>query len=147
MALNLTLKNIVRNWKSSSCLLLLLLLVELSDVEAFVDVSGDGLDLCAQLLLDPVQSKSVVIGDQVDCDSEMTKSAASSDPVKVGLGHLREVEVDDDVDGLDVDTAGEEVTTDQVPAQTGAEVMEYSVAMSLKMLVIKKYSSVIPKTC
>ena len=112
--------------------------MELSDVEAFVDVPGDGLDLCAQLLLDPVQSKSVVVGDQVDCDSKVTESAASSDPVKVGLGHLGEVEVDDDVDGLDVDTAGEEVTADQVPAQAGAEVMEYSVAMSLEMLVIKK---------
>ena len=133
MALNLTLKNIIGNWKSSSCLLLLLLLVELGDVEALVDVPGDGLDLCAQLLLDPVQSKSVVVGDQVDCDSKVTESAASSDPVKVGLGHLGEVEVDDDVDGLDVDTAGEEVTADQVPAQTGAEVMEYSVAMSLKI--------------
>ena len=134
MALNLTLKNIVRNWKSSSCLLLLLLLVELSDVEAFVDVPGDGLDLCAQLLLDPVQSKSVVIGDQVDCDSEMTKSAASSDPVKVGLGHLREVEVDDDVDGLDVDTSGEEIATDQVPAEAGSEVVEDSIAVSLSHL-------------
>ena len=136
MALNLTLKNIIRIWKSLSCLLLLLLLVELGDVEAFVDVPGDGLNLCAQLLLDPVQSKSVVIGDQVDCDSKVAESAASPDPVKVGLGHLGEVEVDDDVDGLDVDTAGEEVTADQVPTQTGAEVMEYSVAMSLKLMVI-----------
>ena len=116
---------------SLSSLLLLLLLVELGNVEALVDVPGDGLDLCAQLLLDPVKSEPVVIGDQVDRDSEVAESAASSDPVEVSLGHLGEVEVDNNVDGLDVDTASEEVTADQVPAEAGAEVMKHSVAMGL----------------
>ena len=83
-----------------------------------------------------MESKPVVVGDQVDRNSEMAESATATDPVEVGLGHLGEVEVDDDVDCLDVDTAGEEVTADQVPTQTGAEVMEYSVAMSLKLMVI-----------
>ena len=94
----------------SCLLLLLLLLMELGDVEALVDVPGDGLDLSAQLRLDPVKRESVIIGDQVDGHSEVTISSASSDPVKVGLGHLGEVEVDDHVDGLDVNTASEEVT-------------------------------------
>lgn len=39
----------------------------------------------------------------------MTEASGSADSVQVGLGHLREVEVDDNVDGLDVDTSGEEI--------------------------------------
>ena len=51
--------------------------------------------------------------------------------MEVGLGHLWEVEVDDDVDSLDVDTSGEEIAADQVPAEAGSEVVEDSVAVSL----------------
>ena len=47
----------------------------------------------------------------------MSESSRSSDPVEVGLGHLREVEVDDDVDGLDVDTASEQVRGNQVATE------------------------------
>ena len=113
--------------------------MELGDVEALVDVPGDGLDLGAQLRLDPVKRESVIIGDQVDGHSEVTISSASSDPVKVGLGHLGEVEVDDHVDGLDVDTASEEVAAHQVSAQAGAEVVENSVTMSLENNLFIKY--------
>ena len=51
--------------------------------------------------------------------------------MEVRLGHLGEVEVDDDVDRLDVDTSGEEIAADQVPAEAGPEVVEDSVAVSL----------------
>ena len=51
--------------------------------------------------------------------------------MQVCLSHLGEVEVDDDVDCLDVDTAGEEVTAHEVAAQAGAEVVEHSVTVSL----------------
>ena len=51
--------------------------------------------------------------------------------MQVCLSHLGEVKVDDDVDRLDVDTAGEEVTAHEVAAQAGAEVVEHSVTVSL----------------
>ena len=51
--------------------------------------------------------------------------------MQVCLGHLGEVEVDDDVDCLDVDTAGEEVAAHEVAAQAGTEVVEHSVTVSL----------------
>ena len=47
----------------------------------------------------------------------MSKASRSADSVQVGLGHLGEVEVDDDVDGLDVDASCEEVGRDQVAAE------------------------------
>ena len=56
--------------------------------------------------------------------------------MQVCLGHLGEVEVDDDVDCLDVDTAGEEVTAHEVAAQAGAEVVEHSVTVSLENRLI-----------
>ena len=42
------------------------------------------------------------------------------------LGALGEVEVDDDVDGLDVDTAGEQVAAHQVAGRAVAELVKHS---------------------
>jgi hypothetical protein len=36
-------------------------------------------------------------------------------------GHLGDVEVDDNVDGLDVDTPGEQATTDEIAIETVSE--------------------------
>ena len=54
--------------------------------------------------------------------------------MQVGLSHLGEVEVDDDVDSLNVDTSGEEIAAHEVPAEAGPEVVEDSVAVSLSHL-------------
>jgi hypothetical protein len=47
----------------------------------------------------------------------MSKAARSADSVQVGLCHFGEVEVDDDVDCLDVDTSSEQVGRHQVAAE------------------------------
>lgn len=51
--------------------------------------------------------------------------------MKVGFRGLGEVKVDDDVDGLDIDTSREEVGADQVPSQTTSEIVEDSVSVFL----------------
>jgi len=122
--------------------LLLLLLVELRHVERLVNVPRDRLDLSPKLLLDPVESEPVVVGNEVDGNTEVTKSSTAANPVQVGLSHLGEVEVDDDVDSLDVDTSGEEVAADQVPAEAGPEVVEDSVAVSLGHLGVNVVAGV-----
>ena len=86
-----------------------LFLVGLCDVEALVDDLGDGPDLCPELLLDPVQSEPVVVGDEVDCNTQVAEAAGSTDAMQVRLGHLREVEVDDHVHGLNVNTTSEQI--------------------------------------
>ena len=48
--------------------------MELGHVEGLVDVPGDRFDLRAQLLLDSVEGESVIVGDQVDGDSQVAKS-------------------------------------------------------------------------
>ena len=83
--------------------------MELRHVEALVDDLGDGPDLRAELLLDPVQGEAVVVGNEVDGDAHVAETAGATDAVEVGLRHLGEVEVDDHVHGLDVDTAGEQI--------------------------------------
>ena len=93
---------------------LLLLLLELCDVEALVNHLGDGADLRAELVLDPVQGEAVVVRDEVEGDAEVAEAAGPTDAVEVGLRHLGEVEVDDDIDCLDVDTAGEEVCKEMI---------------------------------
>lgn len=47
----------------------------------------------------------------------MSESSRSADSVKVGLCHLGEVEVNHHVDGLDVDTASEQVRGNQVATE------------------------------
>jgi len=105
--------------------------VELGHVQGLVDDLGDGADLCAQLLLDPVEGEPVVVGDQVDRHTQVTEPAGTTNSVQIRLGHLWKVEVDDDIDCLDVDSSREEIRADEVPAEAGPEVVEDSVAVRL----------------
>jgi len=88
---------------------LILLLLVLCHIQRFVDVPRDRFNLRAEFSLNSVEGESVVVGDQVDGNTKMPKPSTPSDPVKVGLCHLGEVEVDDHVDSLDVYSAREEV--------------------------------------
>ena len=45
--------------------------------------------------------------DEVDCQAEVTKATRSAYSVKVRLGGFGEVEVDDYIDCLDIDTSGQ----------------------------------------
>lgn len=115
-------------------LLATLLLMELSHVQGLVNVPRDGPDLSAQLLLNSVEGESVVVGDQIDCNTKVAEPSTSPDSMEVGFSHLGEVEVDHHVDCLNVDTTSEQVGTDQVSTQTSSEVMENSVPVSLSHL-------------
>lgn len=61
----------------------------------------------------------------------MTKATRSTNTMQIGFGVLREVKVDDDVDGLDINTSGEKIRADQVSANAVAEVVEDSVSSML----------------
>lgn len=47
--------------------------------------------------------------DEVDCEAEVTEAPRTAYSVKVGLRGLGEIEVDDYVDCLDVNTSGEKI--------------------------------------
>lgn len=73
----------------------------------------------------------VAFRDEVDSQAQMPEAPAAPDPVEVGLAVPREVEVDDDVDGLDVDSSGAEIRADEAPALPLPEAVEDIVALLL----------------
>jgi len=119
---------------SSLGLFIFLLLVEFSHVETLVDIPWDWPDFRPKLLLNSVEGKPVVVSDQVDGNAEVSKPSTSADPVEVSFGHLGEVEVDDDIDSLDVDTSGEQITADEIATETSSEIVEDPVTVSLSHL-------------
>lgn len=87
----------------------LVLFLELGHVERFIDDLGNGLDLRAQLVLDAVQGKSVLVRDEVNGNAQVSESARTTDSVQVRFSHLGEIEVDHHVDSLDVNTASKQI--------------------------------------
>ena len=47
--------------------------------------------------------------DRIDRCSQLHTAMSHSHSVKIGLGRAREVKVDNDIDGLDIDTSSEEI--------------------------------------
>jgi len=97
-------------------------------VQGFVDAGRDGLDFSAEFLLDTVEVVSVVIGDQVDGEAQVSEASGAPHSVQIRLGVSREVKVDDHVHGLNVDTAGEEVGGHEVATSSLLELVEHSVS-------------------
>lgn len=78
-------------------------------VQSLIDLRGDGLDLSSQFVLDSIKVVSILEGNHVDSETEMSETARSADSVEVSFRVLGEVEVDDHIDRLDIDTSGEEI--------------------------------------
>ena len=61
----------------------------------------------------------------------MSKATRSTDAVQVRFARFGEIEVDHNIDGLDVDTAREQIRRDQVPGRAVAELVKDAVAVGL----------------
>jgi hypothetical protein len=84
-----------------------------------------------EFVLNRKQVVLVVLSDEVDGQTEMSKTTRPSNSVQVGLSVLREVEVDDHIDRNDIDTTSEQVSAYQTASFSVLEVMENSVPVSL----------------
>lgn len=62
----------------------------------------------------------------------MTETSRTTDSVEIGFSCSGEIKVDDDVDGLDVDTASEKIGADEVAGHAVAEIVEDAVPVGLK---------------
>jgi hypothetical protein len=87
------------------------------------------LNLSAKFLLNPIEVETILIGHKVDSETQMSKASGTTNSMKIGLRVLGEIKVDDDIDGLNVDTPGEEIRTDEISADAVAKVVEYTVAV------------------
>ncbi|KAI6768851.1 hypothetical protein HG531_011040 [Fusarium graminearum] len=99
--------------------------------EALVDAGGDGLNFGAEVSLNVVKVEAIVPVDQVNSQTKVTVTAGSTDTVEVSLGVLGEIKVDDNVDGLNVDTTGEQIGAHKVSADTVTEIVENTVSCML----------------
>lgn len=72
----------------------------------------------------------------------MPETPRSTDSVQIGLRHLGEIKVNNNVHSLYVDTSREEIGADQVPAQTGSEVMENAISVRLLHLGVDVVATV-----
>ncbi len=67
----------------------------------------------------------------------MSETSRSTDAMKIGLRILREIEIDDYVDSLNVYTTGEKVRANEIAAYTVPEVMKYTVTIVLQHLGVR----------
>lgn len=101
------------------------------DVQRLVDGRWNRLDLSPQFLFDLVEIKSIIPGDEIDSQTKMSKSTRATNAMQICFRILGEVEVDDNVDGLNIDTTSEKIRANQISRNTCTEVMEDFVAVVL----------------
>jgi hypothetical protein len=83
-------------------------------------------------LFDSIQIEPIFPVDQVDSKTKMTKATRATNAMQVSFGVLGKVEIDDNIDSLNIYSAGQEIRAHEVSANTVAEVMEYAVAVVLQ---------------
>lgn len=104
----------------------------LIDIQVLFNDLGNGLNLSTKLLLDTIKVEAVFPVDQIDGQAKMTKSARATNAMQISFCVLGKVEVDDNIDGLDVDTTGQQIGTDKVPAHAIAKVVENAITVVLQ---------------
>jgi len=100
-------------------------------VKFLIDRRWNGLDLCTEFLLYAIEVEPIFPVDQVDNQTKMAESTGPANAMEVGFSILREVEVDDYIHSLNVDTSGEEIRADEIAHCAVPEVVEDSVAVML----------------
>lgn len=99
------------------------------DIQSFVNGLRNRLYLRSKLLLNAIQVESVFVCDKIDCETQVSKATRSSNSVEVCFGVFGEVEIDDDVHGLDINAPREQVRTNEVPTYAVTEIVEYTITM------------------
>lgn len=102
------------------------------NVQSFINLLWNGLNLRPQFLFNLVQIEPIVPIDQIDGKSQVSEPATSTDTMEIGFGVLWKIEINDDVDGLNVDSAGEQVCADEVSTDALTKIVEYAIAVGLE---------------
>lgn len=102
------------------------------DIELFVDVLRNGLDLSAKFLFNLVQIESILPIDKVNGQTKVSETPGTTNAVQVGLRVLGEIEVYDNVNRLDINTTSQQVRANEVTADAISEIVEDPVAVLLK---------------
>jgi len=100
-------------------------------VKSFVDFLGNGFDFSAKFLLNFLKIESVVVCDEIDCNSQMAVTSGTTNPVKISFTHLWEVKVYHHVHSLDVYPSSEQIRADEISAMALPEIVEDPVPVGL----------------
>ena len=92
-------------------------------VQILIDVLRYRFDLGVQFIFNLEHVSLVVLSNEVDGNTKMTKSSRTPNPVKIGVWRAREIEVDDHIDRFNVNTSSEEIRAHQASRFSIAEVM------------------------
>ena len=103
-------------------------------VQLLVDSRRNSFDLGVQLLLNAIEIETIVPIDEIDGNTKMAIPTRATDAMQVRLGVLWKVEIDHDVDSLDINSACQQVRTDQVATLALTEIMEDSISRRLQHL-------------
>ena len=93
-------------------------------IEVLVNVLRNRLDLSVQVVLDIEHVALVVFRDEIDRQTKVTEAARTTNPVQIGVRLAREVEIDNNVDGDDVDAASKHIRRHQAACLATLKVME-----------------------
>lgn len=89
------------------------------------------LNLRVQFFLNAEEVLFIVFCDEIDSQSQVSKSPASSDSVQISLTGLWEIKIDNDVHALNIDSSGKEIRTDQTSTVSITEIVENLVSIVL----------------
>jgi hypothetical protein len=95
-------------------------------VEILVNILRDTFDLSVKFILNCKQILLVILSDEIDSHTKMTKSTRSTNSVKICFSILGEVKVDNNVHSLNIDTSCEDICADKASCFTVFEIMEHS---------------------
>lgn len=101
-------------------------------VQVLIDVLRNALDLSVELIFNLEKIVLVTLGDEVNCNTKVTESSRSTNSMQVCFSILREVKINDNINGLNVDTSGKDICTYETTCLTIFEVVEDPI--QLKML-------------
>ena len=117
-------------------------LLRSDSVKVLVNILRNRLDLGVQVIFNVKHVVLVILADEVDSKTQVTKPARTTDSVQVSIGLPREVEVDDHVDRNDIDTTRKHIRGNQATRLTLLEVVENPVSITLVHLGVNEEARV-----
>ena len=97
-----------------------------NSVQVLVDVLWDSLNLSVKLVFNLKHIVLVILGDEINGQSQVSESSRTANSVQVSVTIAWEVEVDNNVDCHDIDTSREQICTYETTGLSLFEVMENS---------------------
>ena len=110
--------------------------INLANVQTTINHRWDCSYFCTEFLFNSFDRCSIVLGDQIDRQSQMTESTRPTNTMQVGFTIFRKVKVDDNIDRLYINTAGEQIGRYQMSCGTIPEFMKDTIPICLLHLCV-----------